>query len=292
MEQAREVISTNFPEVDARRLEHLGSGWDFDAYLTGDDWVVRFPRRAECANSFEAELRVHRLVASVLPSRIAVPHAELIGEPAAGFPYRIAAHRLIPGVAADAVDRELRPALARDVGESLGAIHAVSETAAASAGVRAMSVSDADEIAWFERGSRLAPELRGRDPVLEHALGWLSRVSPSFTRFDAPLRLIHNDLGPDHLIADSGSGELKGIIDWSDAALGDPMRDFVVLVAFGGWEFADEVLRSYPHALDSGFHERLRFATRLLSIMWLAEAHEREADVAKHIEWVRNAFGR
>jgi hypothetical protein len=51
-------------------------------------------------------------------------------------------------------------------------------------------------------------------------------------------------------------------------------------------------IESYRLPLDEGFRERLRFMSRLLSVMWLAEAHERGREVANHMEWVRNAFTR
>ena len=64
----------------------------------------------------------------------------------------------------------------------------------------------------------------------------------------------------------------------------------MALVAWGGWDFAEEVILGYPNAIDGGFRDRLRFMTRLLSVMWLALAHERDSDAAKHVGGVRNAF--
>jgi hypothetical protein len=51
------------PWAPDRPLTHLGSGREFDAYLTADGWVFRFPRQAHCARLFEPEREVHRLVA-------------------------------------------------------------------------------------------------------------------------------------------------------------------------------------------------------------------------------------
>lgn len=289
LEDARAVIMACFPAIDARELKYLGSGWDYDAYLTSDDWVFRFPRRADCADVFESESRIHHLAASALPSGIAVPHVELMGQPSPGFPYRFAGHRLIPGVAADAIGLNLNPNLAREIATALGAIHSIPEETAKAAGVVEMNVDDRAEKRWFERGMKVVPELRGLDPGVDQALRWVNRISPPFARFEGQLRFTHNDLGPDHLIVDSATGQLVGMIDWSDAILGDPVRDFVFLVTWQGWWFADEVLRYYPHSVDRGFREGLRFVARLLSVMWLAEAHERQTDVAKHVEWVRNA---
>ena len=111
--------------------------------------------------------------------------------------------------------------------------------------------------------------------------------SPRSCRRQSPSRA---DLSPEHVIVDAATGHVAGILDWTDTILGDPARDFVFLVTWRGWEFAEDVLRRYPHAVDRDFRERLRFMARLLSVMWLAMAHAQHGNVAMHIEWVRNAF--
>ena len=98
---ARASVESQFPQVDTRRFDHLGSGWEFDVYLSEDGWVFRFPRRAEYATLFERESRVHELVAPALAPSVAVPRVELWGEPGPGSPYPFAGHRMVPGVPAD-----------------------------------------------------------------------------------------------------------------------------------------------------------------------------------------------
>jgi hypothetical protein len=72
---ASALIRQSFPAIDSRGLKHIGSGWEFDAFLTNDGWVFRFPRRAESAKFFDAERRVHKLVAGRLPPGVAIPRA-------------------------------------------------------------------------------------------------------------------------------------------------------------------------------------------------------------------------
>ena len=201
IDAAAAAIRASFPTISSEGLKHLGSGWEFDAFVTTDGWVFRFPRRADCANRFDSERRVHDLVSTVLPTTVAVPRVELVGQPSPGFPYRFAGHR-----------------------------------------------------------------------------------------FDGKLRVIHQHLSPEHVVVDAATGHVAGILDWTDTILGDSARDFVFLVTWRGWEFAEDVLRRYPHAVDRDFRERLRFMARLLSVMWLAMAHAQHGNVAMHIEWVRNAF--
>ncbi|MFN2566393.1 MAG: phosphotransferase family protein [Gemmatimonadaceae bacterium] len=298
-ETASSLISACFPTIDSRELRHLGSGWEFDAFLTTDGWVFRFPRRADSATLFEVERRVHHLVSGVLPPRIAIPRVELLGQPGLGFPYRFAGHRFIEGVAADAVEEgvaadavepNLLSTLARDISAALGAIHSIPEHTARAAGVVEMDAADVGRTEWLERALELAPELHGLDPAVDQTLSWVNQMSPPFARFDGPLRFIHHDLSPEHLIVDSRTGKLVGILDWTDAILGDSARDFVFLVTWKGWWFAEEVLRSYPHPVDQGFRKRLRFMAQLLSVVWLATAQEQHSDVAKHVQWVHNAF--
>ena len=119
---------------------------------------------------------------------------------------------------------------------------------------------------------------------------WAGEVSLPLSRNEGPLRFIHHDLTPDHVLVDPKTGQLRGILDWTDAILGDPARDFAGLAAYRGWSFAEEVLQGYSLPVDKGFQERMRFMARLLSVIWLANAEVQGKDVDKPIEWVRNAF--
>jgi aminoglycoside phosphotransferase (APT) family kinase protein len=140
-----------------------------------------------------------------------------------------------------------------------------------------------------------AAALRGIDAVVDGALDWLQdNVRRQPAAFPGPLRLTHDDVSPEHLLVDPDTGELAGILDWSDAALGDPARDVAPLACWHGWWFVEEALRSYPHRVDHGFRERLRFTARALSVWWLAEAREWTPDavddIARHVRWVHNVF--
>jgi aminoglycoside phosphotransferase (APT) family kinase protein len=288
-EAATSLIEACFPAIESAALQHLGSGWEFDAFLTTDGWVFRFPRRKESAGLFASEARVHHLVAQVLPSHVRVPQVELLAAPTLHFPYPFAGHRFIPGIAADTADDHLMPTIARQIAALLSALHSTPEPHARAAGIREMDVNEVGRQEWLAHGFAVASELQGLDSAVDHALTWLSQT-PSTTPFDGPPQLIHHDLGPDHLLVDSADGSLLGVLDWTDAILGDAARDFVFLVTWQGWGFAEEVLGSYPRVVDHEFRTRLRSMAQLLSVMWLATAHEQGCDLARHLQAVRNAF--
>jgi aminoglycoside phosphotransferase (APT) family kinase protein len=290
MDTASRAINSRFPTIDTQDLAHLGSGWEFDAWLTKDGWVFRFPRRAGLEDLIESERRVHKLLRSFLPPGVSIPRVERVGQPSADFPYRFPAHRFIPGVPVDEVDAAFLPSLARQIGSVLGAIHAIPEAEARSAGVVEMDVDDEGRREWVEQRMDALSALGGIDPIVDGAVQWVRQVSLPVVRCEGPLTFIHHDLSPEHLLVDPATGQLTGILDWTDAILGDAARDFVFLVAWRGWAYMEEVLRNYPLSVDPGFRDRLRFISRFLSVLWLGLARERNTEVAKLTGWVHNAF--
>ena len=288
---AKAVIRASLPTLNADGLTFLGSGWEFDTYLTSDGWVVRFPRREEMAGLFEKERPVHELLAKHLPANVAIPRVEFVGPASAGFPYPVAAHRYIAGVPVDELQSNWLPSLASQIGHVLATLHGIPEDAARQAGALAPPtayMADEGRRIWVENGVRFLSRVGDPDPVVAQAIAWISRVSTP-SGFDGPLKLIHQDLSPEHVLADPATGRITGILDWTDVMLGDAARDFVFLAGWRGWSFVEDVLRHYP-PVDSGFRDRLRFMARLLTPIWLAYAHERGTEVEKMRSWVHNAY--
>jgi aminoglycoside phosphotransferase (APT) family kinase protein len=157
-------------------------------------------------------------------------------------------------------------------------------------GVDELELQEGGRSDWIVTGLDLLSQRRGRDPVVDRALEWARHSALPVVRSDGPLRFIHQDLSPEHLLVDPSTGRLTGILDWTDAIIGDAARDFVFLVAWRGWDFAEEVMRAYPHPLDPGFRDRLRFMTRVLTVVWLGYSYERRTEVEKLTGWVHNAY--
>jgi aminoglycoside phosphotransferase (APT) family kinase protein len=289
LDAAAALIRHAFPTVDASGLQYLGSGWLYDAFLTADEWVFRFPRWDWSGGIFEPEARIHSFVAEILPTQIRTPRVELMAPPSEQFPYAIAGHRFIPGIAADALDNELMPTFARELALFLSILHSTPVPVAGAAGIHQVTLDDPGRRGWLENGIATALKLRGVDPIMDPALSWLS-ARPAAPEFHAPLQLIHGGLAPDHILVDPTTGFLVGVVDWTDTSLGDAARDFVFLVTWQGWKFAESVLRQYPRAVDKEFRARLRDMAQLMSLMGLAYAHEQGQDLGPHVRAVKNAF--
>ena len=287
-EKAATVIDALFPDVDAAELRYLGSGTLYDVFLTGDGWAFRFPRWNWSGDLFEPEATAHKFVAQRIPSQIRLPRVELLAAPSAHFPYPIAGHRYIPGVGAEELDEELMPTFVHEIATLLNALHSTPTALARAAGIHEFRM-DEGRHGWLENGFNAAMKLRGRDPVLDRAFDWL-QTAPWTHRFDAPWHLIHGGLESRHVLVDPSSGSVQGVIDWTDTHLGDAARDFVFLVTWKGWPFAEEVMQRYPRAIDREFRARLRHMAQLLSLMELGYAYTENLDLARYIQSVHNAF--
>jgi aminoglycoside phosphotransferase (APT) family kinase protein len=287
-EKAATLIDASFPDVDAAELRYLGSGTLYDVFLTADGWAFRFPRTNWSGDLFAPEATVHEFVAQKIPSQIRLPRAELRAAPSAQFPYPIAGHRHIRGVGADELDEKLIPTFAREIATVLNALHSIPTPVARAAGMHEFIMDDGRQ-PWFDKGVDAVMQLRGLDPVLDRALDWL-KTAVSTPHFDAPLHLVHGGLESRHVLVDPSTGLIQGIIDWTDTHLGDAARDFVFLVTWKGWQFAEEVLHLYSRAIDREFRARLRYMAQLLSLIELGYAHAENRDLARHVRYVHNAF--
>jgi aminoglycoside phosphotransferase (APT) family kinase protein len=70
-------------------------------------------------------------------------------------------------------------------------------------------------------------------------------------------RVIHGDLTDDHILL-SSTGALAGIIDFADAVLGDPARDFCYAWRYGEW-VPEMIYERYQFKSDPGLLNRSRW---------------------------------
>jgi aminoglycoside phosphotransferase (APT) family kinase protein len=91
-------------------------------------------------------------------------------------------------------------------------------------------------------------------------------------------------------MVDTATGRLIGVIDWGNAAIGDPALDFVPLVLWRGWGFARAVVTSYGLPIDHDFVDRIRRHAQIQALQWLTDTIKRRADPELHLSWLRNAF--
>jgi aminoglycoside phosphotransferase (APT) family kinase protein len=105
-----------------------------------------------------------------------------------------------------------------------------------------------------------------------------------------PQCFLHGDFLGDNIIVDPASGRLVGVIDWGNAAIGDPAMDFVTLVLWRGWRFMHAVLDAYGLPVRDDFIENVRLRAQLEALQWLTDSVKRGLDTELHLTCLRHAF--
>jgi aminoglycoside phosphotransferase (APT) family kinase protein len=73
-----------------------------------------------------------------------------------------------------------------------------------------------------------------------------------------PPRLLHADFSAEHILLSSDRRQVVGVIDWTDAEIGDPAFDFGYLWVWQGEPLVTEVIRHYLRDVDAEFIDRVR----------------------------------
>jgi aminoglycoside phosphotransferase (APT) family kinase protein len=149
-------------------------------------------------------------------------------------------HILVPGTPAP-VDT-LAPEDGRRLGEFLRCLHGVPANIYIETGIPHEVTARAELLATLERMlHRVLPLL----PERLHAQGGelLRRIA-----LRTPVTLIHGDLGPEHVL--SHDGLITGVIDWSDARIGDPALDLAWALYGTPEPFAEAVATAYDVTAD------------------------------------------
>ncbi|MCP3804303.1 phosphotransferase [Allokutzneria sp. A3M-2-11 16] len=195
-------------------IMEFGSGWDSAATLVDGRWVERRPRRPEVAPRLLAEARLLSWLAPLLP--LPVPRPVIFSaEPL------VLRHELVPGEPAE----RLAAVDGRVLGRFLRALHDVDP-------VEPVHEADLGELDRFrEEVVPLLPDCPRATALLDE----FRSVSKDC--------LVHGDLGPEHVLCRDGA--VSGVIDWTDAHLGDPAIDLAWALFGTPPEFAHALAETY-----------------------------------------------
>jgi len=232
----RRLLTAQMPDLAARPLVNVEPwGTDNAIWRLGEDLVVRLPRIQWARQQVEHEATWLPRLAPHLP--VAVPEPVAMGESGAGYPWRWAVHRWIPGEGA-ALDRVTDAvSFAVDLAGVVRDLQAVPTHGAPSASNRARPLLDYDEAtrSAIDRASHLI-DATAATAVWEEALAAPPHAGPAVW--------VQGDLEGNCLVRD---GRLCGIVDWGSACAGDPAVDVQVV-----WSplFTEDSRRAFLDVLD------------------------------------------
>jgi aminoglycoside 2''-phosphotransferase len=257
-EDYRQIIAACFPDLAIERCRPVAQGWDSVAVEVNGRLIFRFPKRRDVEPQYQIERRLLPELANALP--LPIPHVAFFWPGGAAYPGIFIGHHLIDGaqLATEHLTPEHTAGLAQQLGQFLSALHRFPSEQATRLGVPA-----GDQASWRRRfQDQFALIQQQILPLLASAAQ--ARITRDWqvflnddTRF--PATLIHHDLAGEHILYNPARGTISGIIDWGDAAIGDPAIDFTGLLAAYGEVFVERVLAHYQGAIDESFRRRMRF---------------------------------
>jgi aminoglycoside phosphotransferase (APT) family kinase protein len=181
------------------RVQPLGAGLDHRVYAVGETLVARF------GAGVAAEAALLEAIAPRLPLPVPVPIAT---DAEAGCLIQ----PRVPGAPLLDLPRAARGPFARELLAFADTLHGLDVDVAE---------DDTPLGAWVDEATETLAAVRDELPAQRRAgveAALRAAVPPSSDR-----TLIHGDLGAEHVFVDAG--RITGVIDWGDAAIGDPAVD-------------------------------------------------------------------
>ncbi len=215
-----------------------------DVLVLDGEWIVRAPRDEAQLGRFAAELNLLEVLGRVSPVRVP-QYLHVTPDRSMGAYRLIEGAEMTPPVFA-LLGEEARRAVLIEIAAFLGVLHTLPMDTIRQPDGLVQRCWRGEQFAALYRGMRRAK---------------IARVAPpaTMTRFDAfheafeaerPFvpRLAHGDLSDDHILV-RGEGRLAGIIDFTDAAWGDPAIDFSYFWRLGE-DCVDLVFANYALAAE------------------------------------------
>lgn len=269
--RAGALIAERFPELAALPLVPLGTGTGHTAFGVGGRAVVRFALRREEAGALEREAALTAALAPLLD--LAVPDFRWLAPAALGDTPAMGGYPRLPGAPAITWSGPLSTrACGVPLGEALRVLHGRDTGPFARLGVpRDLDPSLAD---WRDEAFEELDAVGASGAVTADEAAELEVLLSAPVRADGvTARLLHGDLAAEHVLLDA-DGVPVGLIDWSDACLGDPARDLGGLLHWGGDPLLDAALTAYGPVTDD-VRARARWYAACRAVADIRFGHER-----------------
>ncbi|WP_440114705.1 macrolide 2'-phosphotransferase [Paenibacillus sp. QZ-Y1] len=252
VEAQKELISLaeqNGLYIAEESIEINESGMDFRVAFATDEqgqrWILRKPRRKDVWERAENERRVLDVIRESIP--VQVPSWQICTPELIAYP-------LLEGEPIAVVDpagtgyawrfpqETLSDTFMDSLATTLAVLHNIDPHKAKKGGVRIKTPMEARR-EFAANIEEIKKSFVVPDQLAERWEAWLSTDSywPEYSTFN------HSDLHPPHIIVNDNQ-RVTGLIDWTEAEIADPGKDFVIYYALFEEEGLRDLLKRYERA--------------------------------------------
>lgn len=257
----RDLLQAHLPDYPVRQIEFVNEGYGNWAYLVNGTHIFRFPKH----HNAERELLREMALLPLLQSQVSV---QVPAFTAVGWQHKRWTNRLsryffgkrpllytfvgypkIEGVELAIptlldLDPSRQTQLALDIADFLRAVHTFPVEQAQQCGVSERQYGHDFLSARFQSLAQFTlPKLNTEDRLLLQKIFEPYLQSPGKSSY-APA-LLHGDLSCEHILVDRDFSRVKGIIDFGEIHIGDPVYDFVWPWVEYGSPFLFSILAAY-----------------------------------------------
>ena len=264
---ARWIRDAGEPVTGSLRGVRVGQGQSNLTYRIDDEagrsWIARRPPLGHLLASAHDVAREYRIIAALQSTGVPVPATIGVCEDPAVADVPVVIMEHVEGTviddeeAARQIAPETRRRLGLELARTLAKIHAVDIDAV---GLGDLASRKPYAPRQLKRWSRQLEESRTQDrPDLDALTSVLAEHLPE----PDEITLVHGDFHIRNVIIDSATGDIRAVLDWELATLGDPLADVGSSLAY--WTQAGEVPVGAPTAVD-GYPTRAEIAAEYLAV--------------------------
>ena len=238
-EEVQRLVGELSPGMGEQPLRPVDEGGEHATWWVGTEYVLRMAPDAEATVRLRREIAVRDAVRPVLD--LPVPRSAASGEWAPGCGCTLDVR--LAGVSAE--HRAVSEAGEKDLARLLGGLAGFPAAEAAALGVPAERPR---HLSVLKSGAGRAARTLADDGEFDLTLLRRLETGPTpLATEDVPEALVHFDLKGEHLLTDE-AGRVTGVLDWTDAVLGDPAEDIAGLALSIGATAAFRIARLSGHS--------------------------------------------
>jgi aminoglycoside 2''-phosphotransferase len=254
IEHVLRTIRAAFPQFASAPAQFVNRGDDHVVVVFGGKTIFRVPRSDAYRRSFKDELKLLAVLKET--TRVAIPRYVYVSEKSDFGGYELIAGEEMTVERFAALTAAQQHHVIGEVANFMTALHKLNRDVLAVYRAKepwsGRDLGQYKERYWHTRRDIIAPHV---EPEI------LKNIDDFFDPFlqacqDVPAAcVVHGDLSDDHVLLDVRQGHVAGIIDFGDAAIGDPATDFCFFWSYGDW-VARELYGQYGLRNDATLLER------------------------------------
>jgi aminoglycoside 2''-phosphotransferase len=253
-----QFIQKSIPDLKIHKAESYDSGWDNDILIVNSKIVFRFPKSEVIAAKLKMEGKVLRLLKSKNPI-LQIPEYEYLYE---GSKIKCVKYTFIEGKdLSECYDNKLPHCQdnAKSIGDFLTKLHSINLADITGTNIKNIHTLKYWRNLYDKVRNDIYPFLN--DHQQREISSFFECFLEKYPKTTFSKVIIHGDLTVSNMIYCENKGRISGIIDFTDAQLGDPAFDFAGLYWSFGPNFTKDVLTYYKsqEPLDAIFERVSKF---------------------------------